>query len=187
MNVTRESYLRITLFSFIVTAIVLSLAYVLISFPLDIALILALLILGTVIVLFGLTLFIRRRPRHTVYADLARIDAMDGPAFEHFVARLLQERGFHARVTGAPGDLGVDILAEKQGLRYAIQVKRQAGLVSRRSVSDAVAGKIHYGCNVAMVITNSFFSPGAIELARSTGCELVNREMLAIWIQEAKS
>ena len=54
--------------------------------------------------------------------------------------------------------------------------------VSRRAVSDAVAGMYHYGCNKAMVITNNYFSPGAITLARSTGCILIDRNILANWV-----
>lgn len=35
-----------------------------------------------------------------------------------------------------------------------------------------------------MVITNNYFSPGAVELAKSTGCILIDRDMLANWVNE---
>ncbi|MCZ7583666.1 MAG: restriction endonuclease [Deltaproteobacteria bacterium] len=72
-------------------------------------------------------------------------------------------------------------------MKYAVQVKRYTGQkVSRRAVSDAVAGKAHYGCTHAMVVTNSTFTPGARLLAGSTGCELIDRYDLLQWMHEAK-
>lgn len=114
------------------------------------------------------------------------IDRLDGAAFEEYVAKLLTRRGYRVERTGKSGDLGVDLVAEKGPNRYAVQVKRQGQPVSRRAVSDAVAGKAHYRCNEAMVITNNLFSTGAQQLARSNGCKLVDRNLLADWILEVE-
>lgn len=119
--------------------------------------------------------------------DLADVDAMDGPSFEHFVAGLLARRGFHVEHTGGSGDLGVDLIVRQGYTSWAVQVKRYDGPVSRRAVSDAVAGKAHYGCNDAMVVTNSTFTEGARRLARSNGCELVDRYTLARWMRETQT
>src|SRR6185503_416356 len=97
---------------------------------------------------------------------------------------LLAHRGFRVERTGGSDDRGVDIVAEREALRCAIQVKRHYGLVSRHAVSDAVGGMRHYDCNAAMVITNSRFTAGAIALAASNECELVDREVLAEWIED---
>lgn len=113
---------------------------------------------------------------------ISQVDSMSGPAFEHYVARLLQDRGYSATVTKSSGDFGVDILASRNTTLYAIQCKRQSRNVSRRAVSDAVAGQIHYGRDTAMVVTNAWFTAGARTLARSTGCELVDRSLLTEWI-----
>jgi len=114
------------------------------------------------------------------------IDRLDGTAFEGFVANLLTRRGYRVEQTGKSGDMGVDLVAEKAPYRFAVQVKRQSQPVSRRAVSDAVAGKAQYRCNAAMVVTNHYFSMGAQQLARSNGCKLVDRNTLADWILEAK-
>lgn len=114
------------------------------------------------------------------------IDRLDGAAFEAYIERLLQQRGYRVQRTGKSGDLGVDLIAEKSPYRFAIQVKRQSQPVSRRAVSDAVAGKAQYSCNAAMVITNNLFSPGAQELARANGCKLVDRNVLADWMLETR-
>ncbi|BCM90795.1 hypothetical protein IAD21_02657 [Abditibacteriota bacterium] len=114
--------------------------------------------------------------------QLSDIDNMTGYQFEHYVAKLLTCQGFSTQVTVASGDLGIDVMASRGGTKYAIQVKRQTQNVSRRAVSDAVAGKIHYRCTDAMVVTNAFFTLGATELAKSTKCRLVDRTELTQWI-----
>lgn len=112
---------------------------------------------------------------------LEEIDAMDGLEFEAFTAELLERQGWRVEVTPGSNDLGVDLVAERRNERLAVQVKRQEAPVSRRAVSDAVAGCDHYGCTGAMVVTNSYFTRGAIALAESTGCELVDRDELREW------
>ncbi len=114
--------------------------------------------------------------------ELSNIDSMQKTEFEDYISRLLAHRGFKVEGTKDPVDLGVDVIAQKNDLKYAVQVKQDAGLVPRLTVSDTVAGKYHYDCNTAMVVTNSYFAEDAIELARSTECELVDRNTLAEWI-----
>jgi len=87
-------------------------------------------------------------------------------------------------MTKASGDFGVDIVASNNNDRFAIQVKRYTTKVSRRAISDAVAGMYHYGCNKAVVITNHYFTPGAVKLAQSTNCILIDRDALTKWIIE---
>ncbi len=114
--------------------------------------------------------------------QLSDADNMPGLDFEHYVCRLLKHRGLAAEVTSGSNDFGVDIVSHSGTTKYAIQVKRYANKVSRTAISDAVAGSVHYGCNRAMVITNSYFTKGAKEFANSTSCELVDRDILAEWI-----
>ncbi len=116
--------------------------------------------------------------------QIADVDRMTGTRFEEYVAQLLQDQGYQVKHTGASGDLGVDLVARNGQFKYAVQIKRQADAVSRRAVSDAVAGMAQYGCNAAMVVTNNYFSPGAQELARANHCVLIDRERLARWIIE---
>ena len=116
--------------------------------------------------------------------ELSDIDNMDGIAFEHYVAHLLKNKGYiDVKVTKGSGDFGVDITALKGEKRYAIQVKRTSGKVSRRAISDAIAGKDHYSCNAAMVITNSYLSRSAEEFSKSVKCDVVDRDKIIDWIQ----
>jgi HJR/Mrr/RecB family endonuclease len=116
--------------------------------------------------------------------QIANIDSMTGIVFERYLQKLLSTQGYSVSTTQASGDLGVDLVASRSGEKIAIQVKRSKTKISRRAISDAVAGMQHYRCNKAMVITNNYFTPGAVTLARSTGCVLVDRDMLAKWIVE---
>ncbi|MEW6114132.1 MAG: restriction endonuclease [Thermodesulfobacteriota bacterium] len=114
--------------------------------------------------------------------ELSGVDQMAGRTFEEYVERLLRHKGYRTRLTKVSGDFGVDIVATGKDGQYAIQCKRSSGRVSRRAVSDAVAGKQHYGCSRSMVITNSWFTQGAQRLAASTGCKLIDRDKITDWI-----
>ena len=115
--------------------------------------------------------------------EISDIDNMDGHDFEDYTARLLRHEGYtEVEVTPRSGDFGVDIVASKNGHRHAIQVKRQTRSVSRRAVSDAVAGMRHFSCDAAMVVTNSYLTKGARVFASSVGCEIVDRDDLSEWI-----
>ena len=69
--------------------------------------------------LLSAILFLRHRLRRLLPLD---VDMMDGQEFEYYCADLLKSQGFlEVEVTRASGDYGVDILAEKDGVTYAIQ------------------------------------------------------------------
>lgn len=112
--------------------------------------------------------------------SIRSIDGMDGHQFEYFCADLLRKNEFHeVRVTSGSGDQGVDILAVKDGIRYAIQCKNYASALGNTPIQEVVAGRQFYNCHVGVVLTNSTFTPGAIKLAGATGVLLWDREKLA--------
>ena len=108
-------------------------------------------------------------------ANFAEIDAMSGLDFELYVAELLRRQGYaHIKLTERY-DLGVDIIARKDGITWGIQVKRCSGMVKAAAVRQAVTALKHYKCDRAMVITNATYSRPAIQLATSNNCVLVDR------------
>lgn len=119
--------------------------------------------------------------------QIANADSMTGIEFEQYLQKLLTNQGYDVRMTQASGDLGVDLIASKDGDKIAVQAKRYSTNVSRRAISDAVAGMYHYDCNKAMVITNNYFSPDAVTLAEATDCILIDRDTLAKWVNEFQS
>ena len=100
-------------------------------------LIAALCIISIVLITIGIFLTLKKR-RFTKEYDL-----MDGRDFEFFCAELLEKRGFlEVEVTKGSGDNGVDILAEKDGVTYAIQCKRYEEPIGVKAVQEAYAGDI---------------------------------------------
>lgn len=114
---------------------------------------------------------------------LADVDNMSGEQFERYVNELLKAQGYKTKMTPARNDYGVDIVAERGGVSYAVQCKRYGENISRGAVSDAVAGKHYYNCSQSMVVTNRHFRRGALELAGASQCALIDRDTLAGWIQ----
>lgn len=110
---------------------------------------------------------------------LSDIDTMDGLAFEKYVANLLEQQGYSNISLTEQYDYGVDIIATRDGICWGIQVKRYSGLVKAEAVRQVVTGLRVYGCDRAMVITNSVFSRVAVQLADSNDCVLVDRSGLA--------
>lgn len=110
---------------------------------------------------------------------LEQVDGMDGHRFEYFCAEVLGKNGFtQVQVTRGSGDQGVDILAEKDGVKYAVQCKKYSAALGNTPVQEVNAGKLYYGCHVGVVMTNSTFTMGAIELAKVTGVLLWDRARL---------
>lgn len=97
------------------------------------------------------------------------MNKMDGHQYEHECAKLLRKNGFtNIQITKASGDQGIDIIANAFGKKYGIQCKYYTSPVGNFSVQEAYAGARFYNCDIAAVLTNSTFTPAAIELAKKT-------------------
>ncbi len=96
----------------------------------------------------------------------------NGHDFEYWVAENLKIFGWQASVTVGSGDQGVDILANLNGKKLAIQCKRYQGNVGNKAVQEAHAGGIYYRADAAAVITNASYTRSATELAKSIGVML---------------
>jgi restriction system protein len=116
-------------------------------------------------------------------ATLEEIDVMDGLDFERYVARLLEKQGFKRVALTERYDMGVDIVAERDGERWGVQVKRYNGLVKAAAIRQVVTALNIYGCQRAMVVTNSTYSNVADRLATSNGCVLIDRNELIRWMR----
>lgn len=106
------------------------------------------------------------------------IDLMTGSEFEEFIAKLFIKMGYSAYTTKTSGDQGIDVIAEKNGIKYGIQAKCYSNSVGNSAVQEAVAGKSFYGCDKIIVITNNSYTKSAIELATANGVILWDRNIL---------
>ena len=129
----------------------------------------------------GVVLCRRFRKR---YAD-DELDEMEGLDFEYYCAELLRNRGFiEVEVTKSSGDYGIDILAEKEGVTYAIQCKRYNGPVGVKAVQEAYAGRDLYDRMVGCVLTNQYFTQPAVDAAQKLKILLWDRDYLEEMIEE---
>ena len=129
----------------------------------------------------GVFLLRRRRKRRRP----GDIDLMDGHTFEHYCAELLRRRGFQdVEVTKGSGDYGIDILAEKEGITFAIQCKCYSAPVGVKAVQEAYAGRDYYDRMVGVVLTNQYFTQPAVEAAKKLKILLWDRGYLESMIQE---
>lgn len=114
-------------------------------------------------------------------------DSMDGLSFENYCAKLLLKNGFYnIEVTQTSADHGIDILAEKDDISYAIQCKCYSSNIGNAAVQQAHTGKSIYHKDIAVVLTNQYFTEQAKEEASMLGVKLWDRNKLITLINSAK-
>ena len=112
-------------------------------------------------------------------------DFMDGHEFEYFCADILKQNRFlSVEVTRGSGDHGIDILAEKDGITYAIQCKCYSSNIGNSAIQQAHTGKSIYKKDIAVVLTNRYFTAQAKEEAAALGVKLWDRDKLNSMIEK---
>lgn len=143
------------------------------------------LIIGVLVGLLGLVLLAKwlvKRLRRNRFKDL---DQMEGHDFEYFCASLLEKRGYKdVEVTSGSRDYGIDILARKDGISFAIQCKCYSAPVGVKAVQEAYAGRDYYDCMVGVVLTNQYFTVPAVEAAGKLKILLWDRTYLENMMEE---
>ncbi len=128
-------------------------------------------IIFVILILVGVVTIISQRRRRPL-----PMDELEGHDFEYYCADLLQKSGFsEAAVTKGSGDFGADIIAEKDGISYAIQCKCYDKPIGVKAVQEVYAGKDYYNCMVGVVMTNQYFTSPAVELAKKLNIMLWDR------------
>lgn len=106
-------------------------------------------------------------------------DNMTGIEFEHFIAHVLDRNNFiNIKITPSSGDHGVDLLAEKDNITYAIQCKCYSSNIGNNAVQQAHTGKSLYKKDIAVVVTNQYFTQQAKDEANALGVKLWDRDIL---------
>lgn len=120
-----------------------------------------------------------QRPEH--------FDLLEGHEFEYYCADLLRKKGFiEVEVTKGSGDYGADILAEKEGVTYAIQCKCYTAPIGVKAIQEAHAGRDYYDRMVGAVLTNQYFTTPAVEAAKKLKILLWDRGYLESMLEEAE-
>lgn len=113
-------------------------------------------------------------------SEINDIDSdMNGFDFEKYAGNLLNANGFtKVEVTQSSNDFGVDVIAYKDDIKYAIQCKKYSSPVGIKAVQEVIGSKAMNDCHVAVVLTNNTFTKSAIELAEKNNVLLWGREKL---------
>ena len=112
------------------------------------------------------------------------VDGMDGFEFEAFLVNVFQTIGFDVKETKKTADQGADLFVSRFGKTMVIQAKNYTGSVGNAAVQQAISAKAFYGCDEAMVVTNSYFTKSANELATTAGVRLVDRDALQGYLDD---
>lgn len=93
-------------------------------------------------------------------------DDMEGVEFEQYCAELLEAKGFENVETTPPShDYGIDIIADRDGISYAVQCKCYSDSIGIKAIQEAYAGRDYYNAMVGVVMTNQSFTKTAKEFA----------------------
>ena len=139
-------------------------------------------LIGIILLIFGATKMSDEKQKlGYLKSPLSQIDQMTGVEFERYLKANFQEHfGFKCFLTPKTNDYGADLILEKNGEKIAVQAKRYKGNVGIAAVQEVIAACSYYGCDKGIVVTNSFFTKQAINLAKESviEVELWNRERL---------
>lgn len=107
--------------------------------------------------------------------------------FEQFIAHLFQKMGYKTEAVGGAGDGGIDVIAEKDGLKYYIQCKkfitRQVGVGAMRDFYGAVVDKL--SGSKAYFITTNIFTAEAEKFAEGKPIVLIDGQKLMQYVHQA--
>ncbi len=94
--------------------------------------------------------------------------------YEKQIALKLKNLGFNAKVTKASGDQGADVLADKNGVSFAIQCKMYSKPVGNKAVQEINTARDFYKQDFAVVVSNADFTTSARVAANNCKVILLN-------------
>lgn len=119
-------------------------------------------------------------------ATLDVVDRMEGEEFEEFLEIHFKEDNYKVSLTPKTCDYGADLILKKSGIKTVVQAKRWKQKVGIEAVQQAVASINYYKADTSMVVTNSYFTQNAENLAKANNVTLINRRDLSFFINHKK-
>jgi restriction system protein len=118
------------------------------------------------------------KKRVLINSPIYTIDRLSGEQFEEYVLAMFERQGYKGYLTRTTADFGADIVIEKNGIKTVVQVKRWNSKISIDAVQQIIGAIRHYSASRGMVVTNSYFTANARELATSNGIVLWDRNYI---------
>ena len=111
-----------------------------------------------------------------------------GIEFEKNSVILLESLGFtNLKITETSGDYGVDIIADYDNTKYAIQCKNHKQKQGIRAIQEVMSGKVVYKANRCVIISKSDFTFNAIKLAQSNNVYLFTYDLLSDEVEKGNN
>jgi restriction system protein len=110
-------------------------------------------------------------------SDLRRLSPTQ---FEEWCADRLREQSYRVSVVGGQGDHGIDLIAERDGERTAVQCKRWFGVrsIGEPQIRDLYGAMQHEGASSGIVLTTGRYSDAAVKWAQGKPIKLWGIEEL---------
>ena len=96
--------------------------------------------------------------------------------YEFLAGEYLKQEGFEIEVTKGVADWGVDVFAEKDGIKYVVQAKMYGNCktkINRRMMMELYGVMRYFDCQGAMMIYNGQMMPDAVKAAEKLEIQLV--------------
>jgi HJR/Mrr/RecB family endonuclease len=98
--------------------------------------------------------------------------------YEQFCCRELRAIGWDAHTQGGSGDQGVDVVARHGATTLVVQCKLYSGSVGNGAVQEIHTGRLFHRAEMAAVVSNAAFTPGARAAAQQAGVVLLHHTQL---------
>ena len=112
--------------------------------------------------------------KNNIGVETKNIAEMSGIEFEEYLAEIFKSKGYNVQMTPTSGDQWADLIVEKNMQKIAIQAKRYQWNVWNAAVQEVIAAKWYYECSAAWVITNSYYTSSAQNLAEKNNVRLID-------------
>jgi restriction system protein len=119
-----------------------------------------------------------RKIQRVKRSDIRTVDQLTGDQFEDFLVVFFRLLGYSAKKTKRSRDHGADVILDVNGVRVVVQAKRERNKISNSAIQEVVASKAIYNATEAWVVTNSYYTEPAKELARANNVQLWDRDRL---------
>lgn len=113
-----------------------------------------------------------------LHYSLQKVDRMTGEEFELFLKAHFENLGCAASTTKASHDYGADLILNYKGRSVAVQAKRYNSTIGVKAVQEVIGSMAYYQTDIGLVVTNSYYSKSAIDLAFANDIILWDRDIL---------
>ncbi len=110
-------------------------------------------------------------------------DVTTGTEFEEYVRQILRSDGINTENTPASNDYGADLICFLPQKTVAIQCKFYAKAVGVKAVQEVIGSLSYYKADFGVVVTNSFFTQQASNLATSNHVLLIDGNSISTMLQ----